>query len=143
MKTTSKYFKSKIPHIAGSNYKDVLSDARKIYGGYTKRTKRNPYVRSKYFDGDKIFLNVFWTHIMQKRINERTKRLKLYPCALDLLENTRLAPTQKINPNDASEMLYRFYGVSDIGVQFYIQVKEVLKTGNKFFMSIVVPKPKR
>jgi hypothetical protein len=29
-----------------------LSETRKIYAIYTKRTKRNPYVRSKYFDKD-------------------------------------------------------------------------------------------
>ncbi|MCL2493794.1 MAG: hypothetical protein FWF33_07130 [Clostridiales bacterium] len=135
-----KYYLSKCDRIAGTNYKDILSEARKIYASYTKRTKRNPYARSKYFNGQKIFLNVFWTHIMQKRINERSKRLKLYSAALDLIENTRFAPTSKPNPNDSSEILHRFYGTSKDGIRFYVQIKQDLKTGNRYFMSIIVPK---
>jgi hypothetical protein len=141
-KQEQKYYQSKYGKIAGSNYKDVLSEARKIYAVYTKRTKRNPYARSKYFGKDKVFLNVFWTHIMQKRINERTKRLKLYRVALDLIENTHLKPETKPNPNDRNELLHRFHGKSNDGIIFYVQIKEDLKTGNKFFMSVVVPRPK-
>ena len=135
-----KYYESKRSRIAGTNYRDILSEAREIYATYTKRTKRNPYARSKYFNGQKVFLNVFWIHIMQKRINERAKRLKLYPAALDLIENTRLDPTTKPNPNDHNEILHRFYGTSKDGIKFYVQVKQDIKSGNRYFMSIVVPR---
>jgi hypothetical protein len=80
---------------------------------------------------------------MQKRINERTKRLKLYSAALDLIQNTRLRPTSKPNPNDKGETLHRFYGRSGDGVDFYVHIKEDNKSGNKRFMSIVLPKQKR
>jgi hypothetical protein len=136
----SKYYHSKQNRIPGSNYRDVLSAARQIYSLYTKRTKRNPYIRSKYFDKEKVFLNVFWTHIMQKRINERTRRLKLYAVALDLIENTLLKPSTKAAPNNSNVQFHRFYGKSGDGIVFYVQIKEELKSGNKYLMSIVVPK---
>ena len=126
--------------MSGSNYKDVLGETKKIYAVYTKRTKRIPYVRSKYLGNSKVFLNVFWTHIMQKRINERTRRLKFYSPALDLIQNGRLKPVVKSDPNNKNETLYRFYGKSADGLIFYVQIKENMKTGNKYFMSIVVPK---
>jgi hypothetical protein len=141
--TGAKYYKSKQLRLAGSNYKEVLRCARGIYAVYTKRTKRNPYIRSKYFGGDKVFLNVFWTHLMQKRVNERARRLKCYGCAIDLIQNTRLKPDMRPNPNASSETLYRFYGESGDGADFYVQIKEDVKTNNKYFMSIVVPTKRR
>ena len=139
-KETILYYQSKYTRLSGSNYKDVLGEARSIYAFYSKRTKRIPYLRSKYYGGDKIFINVFWTHIMQKRINERTRRLKFYNCALDLIRNGRIHPIVKPNPNNKNEILYRFYGKSFDGCIFFIQIKENIKTGNKYLMSIVVPK---
>ncbi|HMR73240.1 MAG TPA: hypothetical protein PKD68_04505, partial [Candidatus Saccharibacteria bacterium] len=72
-------FRSKQPLLPGSSYDEVVAHARKVFNEVRRRTKRQPYVRSKYFKNDKIFLSVFWDHIMQKHQKERRKRLKSRP----------------------------------------------------------------
>lgn len=85
-------YTSKYPRLSGSSYDEVLKRARAEYHVVAQSSKRQPYVRSKYFNSSKIFLDVFWTHLMQKHPKERRKRLKFYKAALDLLRHSQIAP---------------------------------------------------
>jgi len=78
-------YTSKYSRLPGSSYAEALSHARQEYNVIAHSTKRQPYVKSKYFNGNKVFLNVFWDHVMQKRLKERTRRLRFYRAALDRL----------------------------------------------------------
>lgn len=127
---------SKKPVLPGTSYDEVLIHARKEYKKIEKLSKRQPYVRSKYFAKDKIFLSTFWTHIMQKDRKVRTKRLELFDAAIDLLRNTHEAPETIFKKDDLSILLHRFYGVTRDGVEFCVQVKQEKRTGRKDFMSV-------
>jgi hypothetical protein len=98
--------------------------------------QKNPYVRSAFFQKSKIFLSLFWVHINQKTRRSRKTRLKYYQCALDLLKNSTFAPTTKLNPNGRNELAHRFAGVTKDNELFFVQVKEDLRNGNKYFMSV-------
>lgn len=127
---------SKKPVLPGTSYDEVLTHARKEYKKIENLSKRQPYVRSKYFAKDKIFLSTFWTHIMQKDRKVRTKRLELFDAAIDLLRNTHEAPETIFKKDDLSILLHRFYGVTRDGVEFCVQVKQEKRTGRKDFMSV-------
>lgn len=129
-------YKSKQGLLVGSSYGEVLDSARKEYAIIKKRTKRQPYVRAKYFRGDKIFLSVFWNHIMQKHPKERRKRLKLYAVAVDTLINSTITPDTIFSKENGDMLLHRFYGTSQEGVEFCVQVKEDKRSGRKDFMSV-------
>lgn len=51
----AKIFHSRKTLIPGSSYTEVVARARKEFNTIRRITKRQPYVRSKYFRGDKIF----------------------------------------------------------------------------------------
>ncbi len=111
--------------------------ARREYHGIQKRTPRRvPYVRSKYFTKDKIFINNFWDHLSQKSSKDKVRRLKLYPCAIDVLRNCRAIPDSMQNPNNRAEMLHRLSAMTHDGVMFNVQIKEDKKTGRKDFISV-------
>ncbi len=82
-----KYFHTNIKSFPGSKTINIWKEARKIYKLLCSKTKRRPYVRSKYFDNQKIFIDHFWDHIQTKNWGDRMRRLKQYPCAIDLIEN--------------------------------------------------------
>ena len=66
-------YTSKSPRLPGSSYAEALSHARQEYNVIAHSTKRQPYVKSKSFSGEKVFLAVFWTHLMDKNQKDRTK----------------------------------------------------------------------
>lgn len=129
-------YKSKTVLLPGTSYPEVLTIARKEYKKIVNITKRQPYVRSTYFHKDKIFISVFWTHLMQKHRKDRLKRLKLYNAAIDLMRNSRCEPETIFKKNEPSVMLHRFYGVTKDGVEFCVQVKQDKRSGRKDFMSV-------
>ena len=129
-------YKTKIKKVGGTSYKEVVKKARAIFHLIEKRSKRIAYLRSGYFDKEKIFINLFWTHLNQKSPRERIKRLKFIGCAFDLIENSRDKPSSKPNPNNKKELLHRFGGVTQKGELFYVQIKESTKTKRKDFMSV-------
>ena len=111
--------------------------ARREYKAIQSRNpRRQPYVRSKYFSGDKVFVNIFWNHLAQKRKGEQMKRAKLLACAVDLLRNTSTPPDTIFNKANLNEMLHRFTGQTKDGITFYVQVKQNKKTDRKDFMSV-------
>lgn len=135
-------YKSRYGKLPGSSYDEVVRVARKEFQYIKKLTKRQPYVRSTYFRKDKIFLSLFWEHLAQKHRGDRTKRLQLYKCALDLLRNSKNTPDTIFSKSDLDILLHRFVGETKDSEPFYVQVKEDKRTGRKDFMS-VFPKGRR
>lgn len=125
--------------LSGTSYSEVERAARKLHNQISARTKRNPYIRSAYFHKDKVFINSFWQHLSQKPRRDRKRRLKYYPCAIELLRNGRAAPVSKLNPNKSSETLYRFAGLTVDNELFYVQVREARRSRNKYFVSVFPP----
>ncbi len=126
-------FKSKATLLAGTSYDEVYVHARKEHKKVESLTKRHAYVRSKYFNNAKIFLDLFWPHLLQKHIEKRTKRLKLYTAAIDLMRNTHSHPHTVIKHGD---YLHRFYGKTRDGEEYCVQVKQDKRSGRLDFMSV-------
>lgn len=123
--------------IKGSSFHEIRQKAEAIYSKICSRSKRRPYVRSVYFDRDKVFLGLFWKHLFDKNTwHEKSRRLKFFEPGLDLLRKSRLDPTTKENPNKKEELLHRFAGLSKEKELFYVQVKENKRTGQKYLISI-------
>ncbi len=130
-------YKSNMSQLPGSSVAELMKLARREYHTVQKRTPRRvPYVRSKYFTKDKIFINNFWDHLNQKSAQDKVRRLKLYPCAIDTLRNNTATPDSMQNPNNRNEMLHRFSATTKVGVAFSVQIKENKKTGRKDFISV-------
>jgi len=133
-------YHSKYTKLSGSSYNELERKARKIHNDIAKRTKRNAYVRSKYFKKDKIFIKLFWEHLNQKSQRNRKRRLKYYECAIDLLRNNTFEPDTRPNPNGKHEIVHRFSGLTSGGELFYVQVKEDIRNDNKYLISVFPPK---
>ena len=131
-----KLYFTKIKPLSGTNYSEIYPKAMALYKNIASKTKRRPYVRSAYFNKDKIFLDYFWDHIRQKNTHDRVRRLKYYACALDLIQNSRIAPSSHPNPMRRSEILHRFIGIAGDNSLFYVQIKED-KRCNKHFISVL------
>lgn len=131
-----KYYKTKAKLIPGSSYKLVVKVARAIFHDLKKKTKRKPYIRSAYFNKEKIFFDFFWTHLNQKSVIERMERLKYFSCAIELVQKTKITPLSKPNPNNKKELLYRFLGTAKDGENFVVQIKLNKKTNDKYLMSV-------
>ena len=134
-----KAYQSKFEKLSGTDYKEIYHKAFSIFKQIKSKTKRKPYIRSAYFKKEKIFLDYFWQHLWQKNWRDRNRRLKYYPCAMDLIKNSRLEPISKQNPNKSTEMLHRFAGLTKNKEIFYVQIKEDKKTSQKHFLSVFPP----
>jgi hypothetical protein len=111
--------------------------ARREFHSIQKRTpRRQAYIRSKYFNKDKIFINQFWDHLSQKVREDKRRRLRFYACGIELIKNTAYSPETTQNPNNADELLHRFGGMTASGQLFYVQIKENKKNDRKDFMSV-------
>ncbi len=133
---TMSAYQSKYDLLPGSSYDEVVKVARKEFNTIRKITKRQPYVRSKYFRGNKIFVTVFWDHIMQKHLKERTRRLRFYRAAIDLIRNSMGDLETHIDTKQNGIYLHRFYGKTKSGIEFCVQIKEDRRSGRKDFMSV-------
>jgi hypothetical protein len=129
-------YKTKINPLAGTSWGEVAPVARAILRTLAKRTKRQPYIRSKYFNKQKIFFTYFWSHLSRKPLPEQLRRLKYLPCALDLIQNSHFTPTTKENAERPGELLHRFTGLTPNGKLFFVQIKETKRSGKKEFMSV-------
>lgn len=129
-------YRTKIKPTSGSNYSEVYPMAWAIYKQIASKTKRRPYIRSAYFDKEKIFLDRFWTHIRQKNFRDRARRLKEYPCGLDLIRHSKMRPISERKGKLTREKWYRFSGENGNRGVFFVQIKENVKTGEKDLMSI-------
>lgn len=130
-------YQTKIEKISGTDFREVHQKALFHYSLIRKRSRRRPYIRSAFFNRKKVFLNLFWAHLYEKpNFRDKTRRLRFFPCALDLLSRSRFRPMSKPNPNRNSEILHRFSGVTPTGEFFIVQVKEIKRSNQKYFMSV-------
>jgi len=132
-----KIYKTKSSLLSGTDFHEVHKKAFGIYRKIRCRSKRIPYLRSAYFKKDKIFLNIFWQHLWEKGTwQDRTRRLKYYEAAIELVCYSKFAPISKQNPNKTDEILHRFMGITSAGSMFYVQIKEDKRSGRKDLISI-------
>jgi len=131
-----KVFKTKSVALAGTNYKEISKKAFALYNGIRRKTKRRPYVRSAYFKKDKIFLPLFWNHLREKSFRDRTRRLKFFHCAIELIEYSRHAPETIQTIERPFELLHRFAGETKEGKLFLVQIKQEKSTGEKWLTSV-------
>lgn len=130
-----KAYQVKSKKLAGTSYAGLIKEARRIFHDIEKRSKRKPYVRSTYFNKEKVFFDLVWVHLKQKSLKEQAKRLRYFACAIEVVRFSKLTPKEKINPNKKSEKLYRFLGKTPDGEIFAVQVKEQTKISEKYLMS--------
>ena len=131
-----KVFQSKFSQLAGTNYSEVYPLAFGLYKQLKRKSKRRPYLRSAYFKKSKIFLDYFWSHLHQKNLKDKARRLKLYCCALDLIKNCKVEPSSKEDPNRYGIILHRFAGVSADKQKFFLQIKENKNSDEKVLISV-------
>lgn len=129
-------YKTKKAKIAGTSFKEVEKGARLTFHRVKSHSKRIPYLRSKYFNKEKIFLNIFWIHLHEKAEKDRTRRLKFYNCAIDTMQNSTCDPETRENFNKKNELLHRFHGQTSHGEKFVVQIKENKRTRRKDLISI-------
>lgn len=130
-------WKVKAAIIPGKSYKSVNKIARSLFHEIERKTKRKPYVRSKYFQKQKVFLSFFWDHLATKRPKDKVRRLKYFDCALEVIRDSSFNPEVTTNPNNKQELLYRFYGQKEQSV-FLVQIKKDKK--NRLEFMSVFPK---
>ena len=132
-----KIYITKASQLPGSDFREIHNQAFAVYKQIKQKTKRRVYVRSIYFNKEKIFLDLFWQHLFQKQNwRDRVRRLKFFPCALELLQYSRFDPLTKDNPNRQSESLHRFFGITKNGDKFIVQIKEDKRNRQKFLISV-------
>ena len=123
--------------LSGTDFREVHQNTFNLYKQIKKKTKRRPYVRSVYFKKEKIFLELFWRHLYEKKnFRDKLRRMKYFACAIDLIRNSHFEPISKENPNRRSEILHRFAGATIDDDLFFVQIKEDKRTGQKWFMSV-------
>lgn len=132
-----KAYKTKTNKYPGSEFHEVNKKAHRYYRKLKSKSRRRAYVRSAYFKKDKIFIDYFWSHAFEKKNwRDRMRRLKYLACAIELVRNSRFEPTSKENPNNRSEILHRFAGITAENDLFYVQIKEDKRSGQKFLISV-------
>src|SRR5690606_9949388 len=117
---TVKAYQTKAKKLPGTRYVEVRKKAFDLYTIIKKRSKRRAYIRSAYFNKEKIFLSLFWDHLADKHHKDRTRRLKYFPCALELIRQTKFDPTSVENVDRKSEILHRFVGITAESEIFYV-----------------------
>lgn len=122
--------------IRGTSFSEVNKTAEAIYKTIKSKTKRTPYIRSKYFKKEKVFLSLFWHHLFDKREKDRVRRLKFYDCALDLIRNSNFDPETRENFQKKDELLHRFHGITKNSERFVVQIKENKRSKRKDLISI-------
>jgi hypothetical protein len=132
-----KAYKTKISIFSGTDFREVHKKSLILYREIKKKSKRRPYIRSVYFKKQKIFLELFWYHLYEKsNFRDKVRRLKYFPCAIDLLQNSRYEPVSKENLNRTNEILHRFAGITKNNEIFLVHVKENKQRNEKWLMSV-------
>ena len=130
-------YQTKIRKLTGTDFREVHQKAFDFYRQLKRKTKRRPYIRSAFFQKQKIFLELFWHHLFEKKNwRDRVRRLKYFPCAIELIQHSRFEPASKENPNKPSEILHRFAGRTKDGDLFFVQIKENKRTSQKWLISV-------
>lgn len=125
----------KTTKLSGTSYAEVKTQADILFKQIKSKTKGKPYIRSAYFNKQKIFFDYFWIHLRQKSLKERIRRLKYFSCAVELIKSSRNNPVSKENVDNRKEILHRFAGRTKNNELFFVQIKEDKKSGKKDIMS--------
>lgn len=104
------YYKTRARKLPGTHWPRLLKKSIGQYKEITRKTKRRPYIRSAYFDKQKVFLGLFWQHLLEKNLHDKARRVSYFPCAIELIQKTHYEPTSKENPNRKGEIVHRFAG---------------------------------
>lgn len=128
-------YQTKLLKLSGTDLKELEKKAKSIFKDIKSRTKRKPYIRSVYFNKQKIFFDYFWQHLNQKRPQQRFERLQLFTVSMEVIKSSRNAPLSQDNPTNRNEILHRFAGLTKDKKLFYVQIKEDKRRGHKYFMS--------
>ena len=129
------YYKTRTKKLSGTHHERLMKKAFGQYKEIARKSKRRPYLRSAYFDKQKIFLGLFWQHLHEKNLRDKARRLALFPCAIELIQKTKYEPSSKDNPNRKSEIFHRFAGSTPDNEIFFVQIKEDKNTKEKYFIS--------
>ncbi len=132
----TKIYRVKSKKLAGTDFKEIHKKAFNLYKEINGRSKRRPHIRSIYFKKNKIFLGLFWQHLHEKHFKEQVRRMKFFPCGIELIKFTSFDPESKENHNKRSELLHRFTGITSENEHFSVQIKEDKQSGEKFLISI-------
>lgn len=128
---------TQINPVPGSKYSEVYKKSFNFYEKIKKKSKRRPYIRSAYFNKQKIFLPLFWGHLHEKlNHRDKTRRAKYFPCAVDLIQNNKFNPNTTQSLENPSELLHRFIGKTKDEQIFFVQIKETISTGEKWLISV-------
>lgn len=129
-------YRTKVNKLRGTDYREIHKKARFFYEQIKRASRRKPYMRSAYFKKEKVFLGLFWSHLYEKKNYwDQMRRLKFFPCALELIRYSHCEPTSKENPNKPSELLHRFTGMTPEKDLFFVQIKEDKSSGKKWLIS--------
>ena len=129
-------YQTKSRKIPGTNFSEVRHTALQLFKKIQRKSKRTPYVRSAYFNKEKVFLTIFLHHLYEKKDwKDRTRRLQFFETAIELIEKSRCLPRSVENPNKRSEWLHRFAGITPHKELFYVQIKEDKISGKKYLIS--------
>lgn len=115
MENEIKNWKVKALQFSSRTYEDARKEALSHFSKLKAKSKRKLYVKSDYFGKQKIFFDYFWDLVFQKPIGSRKQRLKLLPCAVELVQKSSFLPESTTNPNKKQEIFYRFEGVTQNG----------------------------
>ncbi len=130
-------YKTRAKRLPGTHWHQVMKKAFGLYKEIKSKSKRRPYIRSAHFDKEKIFLGIFWQHLYEKtNLNDKTRRLKYFPCAVELIQNSRIKPTTKPSKEENGVLLHRFAGITQDGDRFFVQIKEYTKNNQKWLISM-------
>ena len=122
--------------LMGHKYADIMPQIRQIFRALQRKTKRRPYVRSAFFRKDKIFFDYFWIHINQKLKHDRTRRLRYFVCALELLNMSKIPPKTFVNAEVPGVIYHEFIGLARDKTRFSVIVKQDRSSGNKYLLSL-------
>ena len=83
-----------------------------------------------------MFLELFWRHLHEKENKrDRNRRLKIFNCAIDLIQNSNFKPEITNSNKNRQEHFYRFSGITSTNIQFKVQIKKD-KNGALWLMSV-------
>jgi len=132
-----KIYRVKTGKLTGTNYKEIYKGFFYHYNSLKRKTKRRPYIRSAYFDKGKVFIELFLNHLDKKEnFRDKVRRIRYFPCAIELIQKSRFDPVSKENPNKNSEILHRFVGQTKENDIFFVQIKEYKKSNRKWLISV-------
>lgn len=123
--------------LRGSSYREVYKKLSRDFSELCTISSRGIQIRSAYFDNQVIQFDTFREKLSKKSFPIRAKRFRLLPCAIELIRNSRFEPFTRRNPNTTFELLHRFAGITINGICFFVQLAENIKSGRKYFMSVL------